>query len=159
MVPPLIGTGLFWRRYTSDNLNNICNWDSLRVEIGVIRSVYNGLLKKLPKPFFGRKRWKILKFSTLTKEMRFLAWLAVAANSAQEIEQKCFECNVQRTDNSESNENLWNQCKSTGVERSCGHVDGVNQACFTKERMNNRGQVTMIQMGCKQLKACLNNRR
>ena len=89
----------------------------------------------------------------------------VALVSAQNVNQagnKCWACDVQRNNPLLiTNEDMWNECVRTGQEKLCrGPSSGPNtQACFTKERMNGRGQITMIQMGCKQLQACVNNKR
>ena len=86
----------------------------------------------------------------------------VSAQNVNHAGNKCWACDVQRNNPLLiTNEDMWNECARTGQEKLCrGPSNGPNtQACFTKERMNGRGQITMIQMGCKQLQACVNNKR
>ena len=50
---------------------------------------------------------------------------------------------------------MWDQCEATGEEVTC---QGEATSCFTIERQSGEKKITMVQMGCKQTKACKTNK-
>ena len=67
---------------------------------------------------------------------------------------QCWSCNVQ-WDNQMSNEEMWDACEANGSSIEC---IGEQTTCFTLERHSGQRQVMMVEMGCKQKAACLNNK-
>ena len=77
-----------------------------------------------------------------------------AVNAQTETTAKCFSCNVQ-WDQVMTNAEMWDECQSSGTSVEC---KGDASACSTLERQSNTKQIMMIEMGCKQKKACLVNK-
>jgi len=80
----------------------------------------------------------------------------IATTTAQTNLAKCHSCIVTfDAVANQTNAEMWDACIADGVEVEC---QGEATSCFTIERQDGSRQIQQIQMGCKQRKACLNNK-
>ena len=102
----------------------------------------------------------VKEFNSSIQKMKLFATattiIATSIAAAQTNLARCHSCDVTYDAvTNQTNAEMWDACIADGVEVEC---QGEATSCFTIERQDGERQIQQIQMGCKQRKACLNNK-